>query len=212
MGPEGFTDHRPAIQRYEALVAAVTAAINAADPIGLLKIGAPIDEYGSEVGTIVARVAKAEHIGDTRRIVHEEFGRRFGPAAAGRIDSYEVPARAIWAAVLEFRRAGSVELARAQAVAIASRVLDGGCSAVLAAIHLNRLRSSLEVSDDDPDFETFNLIDSECDALPFGAVRQHWAPEALAAKEEAVARAERWALETGREALRHVVTRFGGAA
>ena len=106
----------------------------------------------------------------------------------------------------------SIERARIQAVAIASRVLAGSGSAVLAAIDLNRLRSSVGVPDDDPDFKTFMAIDSECDALPFGPVRQYWAPEALAAKEQALAHAEQWALETGKAAFWNVVTRFGGAA
>ena len=39
--------------RYQALVAAVERAINDADPIGLLRGGAPADEYGPEIGTIV---------------------------------------------------------------------------------------------------------------------------------------------------------------
>jgi hypothetical protein len=37
-------------RRYKELVAAVERAINEADPIGLLEIGAPPDEYAPEIG------------------------------------------------------------------------------------------------------------------------------------------------------------------
>ena len=57
---------------------------------------------------------------------------------------------------------------------IAAAVLAGQLSPVLGAIDLNGLRSSVDVPDDDPDFETFMLIDSECDGLPIGSVRQYW--------------------------------------
>jgi hypothetical protein len=101
-----------------------------------------------------------------------------------------------------------VQKARAEAAAIASAILAGRLGAVMGAIYLNRLRSLVDVPDDDPDFETFLVIDSECDALPFGEARNHWAPEALAVKEPEVAEAEQWAIETGIEAFRNVVARF----
>jgi hypothetical protein len=43
----------PMDTRYQALAAAVERAINEADPIGLLETGAPADEYGPEIGTIL---------------------------------------------------------------------------------------------------------------------------------------------------------------
>ena len=63
--------------RYQDLVAAVERAINEADPIGLLAGGAPSDEYAPEIGTIIP------------------------PRQA-----YEVPARQIWDALLEYRKSG----------------------------------------------------------------------------------------------------------
>ena len=92
--------------RYEALVNAVTTAVDAADPIGLLKSGAPPDEYGPEIGTIVPRVSKATDTVEVCRILHEEFRRWFGDDEAGPMEAYEVPAAAIWEAVLSFRQAG----------------------------------------------------------------------------------------------------------
>lgn len=93
-------------QRYEALVAAVKRAIDAADSIGLRRLGAPADEYEPEVGTIVPRVARANDIGEVREIVHEEFANWFGVGTVGPATAYEMPARAIWEAVLKFRHAG----------------------------------------------------------------------------------------------------------
>jgi len=102
--------------------------------------------------------------------------------------------------------------ARAQAVEVAGRVLDGRLSPVLGAQELLRLRASLGVPRSDPDFETFDLIDSESHGQPIGPVRQYWAAEALAAKAEGVRRIEQWAIETGTEAFQHVIARFEGAA
>jgi len=105
-----------------------------------------------------------------------------------------------------------VQRARLQAASIAAEVLAGRVSAVLGAVDLTRLRSSLDVPDDDPEFETFMVIDSECDGLPIGPVRQYWSAEALARKAPDVASAEQWAMETGREAFQRVVERFGPRA
>lgn len=105
-----------------------------------------------------------------------------------------------------------VQRARLHAASIAAEVLAGRVSAVIGAVDLTRLRSSLQVPDDDPEFETFMVIDSECDGLPIGPVRQYWSAEALARKAPDVARAEQWALETGREAFQRVVERFGPKA
>jgi hypothetical protein len=105
-----------------------------------------------------------------------------------------------------------IQNARAQAAKIAAAVLAGQLSAVLGAIDLNGLRFSVDVPDDDPDFQTFMVIDSECDGLPIGSVQQHWSPEALTRKEPEVAHAERWAMDTGAEAFRNVVARFAPAA
>ncbi|MEZ5284332.1 MAG: hypothetical protein R2712_05890 [Vicinamibacterales bacterium] len=102
--------------------------------------------------------------------------------------------------------------ARAKAAKIAAAVLARQLSPVLGAVDLNRLRFSVDVPTDDPDFETFILIDSECDGLPIGSVRQYWSPEALTRKEPEVAHAERWAMDAGAEAFRNVLERFGPAA
>ena len=89
---------------YQALVVAVERAMNEADPIGLLEGGAPADEYGPEIGTIVPRIAKLERPDDVATVLHEEFVRWFGEGTAGPREAYEAPARQIWAALLEYRK------------------------------------------------------------------------------------------------------------
>ena len=90
-------------RRYEALVAAVERAINEADPIGLLEIGAPPDEYAPEIGTIVPRLTSADRLDDVGAVLHEEFIRWFGDDTAGPRHAYEASARRIWGAVVEYR-------------------------------------------------------------------------------------------------------------
>lgn len=91
-------------KRYQVLAAAIERAINEADPIGLLEAGAPADEYGSEVGTILPRITNAQLPDDVTHVLHEEFLRWFGDGTAGPRQAYEAPARRIWEALLEYRR------------------------------------------------------------------------------------------------------------
>jgi hypothetical protein len=90
--------------RYQHLVAAVGRAIDEADPIRLLEIGAPGDEYAPEIGAILPRLATVERLDDVTDVLHEEFLRWFGHGIAGPRDAYEAPARRIWDAVVEYRQ------------------------------------------------------------------------------------------------------------
>ena len=92
--------------RYQALAAAVERAITEADPIGLHEAGAPADEYGPEIGTILSRLASVQQPGEVVGVVHEEFVRWFGEGTAGPRQAYEAPARQIWDALLEYRKSG----------------------------------------------------------------------------------------------------------
>jgi hypothetical protein len=89
--------------RYRILVSAVEHAINEADPIGLLDIGAPSDEYSPEIGTILPRPAGVQGVSGVTNVLHEEFVRWFDQGIAGPSEAYEAPARPIWAALLEYR-------------------------------------------------------------------------------------------------------------
>ena len=88
----------------QALVAAVERAIDDADPIGLLEGGAPADEYGPEIGTIVPRVMNAQSVEEVTTVLHEEFLRWFGDDTAGPRHAYQAPASKVWKALLEFRK------------------------------------------------------------------------------------------------------------
>jgi hypothetical protein len=88
---------------YQRLVAAVERAINEADPIRLLGVGAPPDEYSPEIGTILPRLAGVQGISDVTNVLHEEFVRWFDQRIAGPREAYEASARRIWAALLEYR-------------------------------------------------------------------------------------------------------------
>ena len=68
-----------------------------------LEFGAPPDEYAPEVGTIVPRVVKASSPHEVSSILFEEFERWFGEGSAGDRAAFDLPAQAIWQAVLEFR-------------------------------------------------------------------------------------------------------------
>jgi len=83
-------------RRYLRLRAAVSEAVNRADPVGLLEIGAPSDEYDPEVGTVLPRLREAKSPGDVARILHEEFVRWFGSEQAGDVEAYRKPATEIW--------------------------------------------------------------------------------------------------------------------
>ena len=86
-------------KRYQHLRSAVTAALNRADPIGLLSMGAPKDEYDPEVGTILLRLRHVSSADDVQRVLHEEFTRWFGADIAGVPHVYRGAAEEIWRAM-----------------------------------------------------------------------------------------------------------------
>ena len=90
--------------RYQLLFVAVERAINEADPIGLLELGAQSSEYAGEIGTIVPRLASVKRLDDITGVLHEEFIRWFGAGTAGPRHAYEASARRIWDAVMEYRQ------------------------------------------------------------------------------------------------------------
>ena len=62
---------------YGSLYANVSRLLREADPMGLIAMGAPDDEYDPEVSTILPRLREAKAAVDVQRIVHEEFVRWF---------------------------------------------------------------------------------------------------------------------------------------
>jgi hypothetical protein len=84
----------------------VSRLLREADPIGLIAIGAPDDEYDPEVSTILPRLCDANSAVDVRRIVHEEFVQWFGTDIAGPITDYADVAERIWETWLDCERRG----------------------------------------------------------------------------------------------------------
>ena len=68
---------------YGSLYANVSRLLREADPMGLIAMGAPDDEYDPEVSTILPRLREAKAAVDVQRIVHEEFVRWFGADLVG---------------------------------------------------------------------------------------------------------------------------------
>jgi hypothetical protein len=71
------------------------------------------------------------------------------------------------------------------------------------------LRHETDTAADDADFLVFVAIGSETDALPLGAVREHWDQRALARLEPEIDEAEHWASTVGADACRSLIARFG---
>jgi hypothetical protein len=98
---------------------------------------------------------------------------------------------------------------RRQVVSTALAMLDRQLSFLIGSRRLAALRHETDTAADDPDFLVFVAIDSETDALPLGAVREHWDQCALARLEPEIEEAERWASTVGADACRSLVARFG---
>jgi hypothetical protein len=90
-------------REYRPLRNAVAAAIADLDPVNLLALGAPGDEYDQEVAVILPHLTSARTEGDVRTIIRGEFVRRFGDEVAGPTERYSQAAAAIWRALSESR-------------------------------------------------------------------------------------------------------------
>jgi hypothetical protein len=97
---------------------------------------------------------------------------------------------------------------RQKVACIAQGILDGRIGVIEASRELSRLRFEVGGDQWDPDFITFVGIDSETDDLPVGEVRQHWAADALAAKDAEIARCEAIYRDSARETASRLVSRF----
>ena len=104
---EGRRKRRQSLQAaYGSLYLDVSRLLREADPIGLIAIGAPDDEYDPEVSTILPRLREANAAVDVQRIVHEEFVRWFGADIAGPITGYADVAERIWGTWLDCGQRG----------------------------------------------------------------------------------------------------------
>jgi len=74
----------------------VSRLVREVDPIGLIAIGAPMDEYDVEVSTILPRLREATSARDVQRTIHEEFVHWFGAEIAGPPEIYATVSEEIW--------------------------------------------------------------------------------------------------------------------
>jgi broad specificity phosphatase PhoE len=81
---------------YGALYTEVSRLMREADPIRLIAIGAPEDEYDVELRTILPRLREAKSSDDVQRIVHEEFVHWFSAEIAGPAEQYAEVSKNIW--------------------------------------------------------------------------------------------------------------------
>ncbi|MBI3001412.1 MAG: hypothetical protein HYY46_23605 [Deltaproteobacteria bacterium] len=88
--------------KYGTLYVEVSRLVREADPIRLIVIGAPDDEYDPEVSTILPRLREAKSSDDVQRIVHEEFTYWFGAEIAGPATHYAGVSKDIWKAWNKF--------------------------------------------------------------------------------------------------------------
>src|SRR5262245_60733127 len=86
---------------YGNLYADMSRLFREADPMSLIAMGAPDDEYDPEVSTILPRLREARTAADVQRIVHEEFVRWFGADLVGPLTDYAEIAERIWGTWLD---------------------------------------------------------------------------------------------------------------
>ena len=86
---------------YGSLYSEVSRLLREADPIGLIAMGAPADEYDPEVSTILPRLREARAAVGVQRIVHEEIVRWFGADLVGPLTDYAEVAEKIWGTWLD---------------------------------------------------------------------------------------------------------------
>jgi hypothetical protein len=91
---------------YGGLYSDVSHLLREADPIGLIAMGAPHDEYEPEVSTLLPRLHEANAAGDVQRIIHEEFVRWFDADIAGPISGYADVSERIWRVWLQSKVRG----------------------------------------------------------------------------------------------------------
>ncbi len=87
---------------YGSLYTEVSRVMREADPIRLIAIGAPEDEYDVEIRTILPRLREAKSSDDVQRIVHEEFVHWFTAEIAGSAADYADVSQKIWEARNKF--------------------------------------------------------------------------------------------------------------
>ena len=99
-----------------------------------------------------------------------------------------------------------IEQSRAKISATAKVMLSGECSFIEGVRAICGLFKRARIDQAAEPFVTFVAIDSETDAVPIGAVREKWHPEAKLKLAAEWNDAERYAKLTGEPACREAIT------
>jgi hypothetical protein len=98
---------------------------------------------------------------------------------------------------------------RAKAIATATEMITDKMGIIAGARILATLRFEVGVTEDDEDFLTFVVIDSETDDLPIDQqIREHWATEALQEKDVEVNRCENLYRQDAIQACKNIIKRW----
>jgi hypothetical protein len=97
---------------------------------------------------------------------------------------------------------------RAKAVTTAEEMISGRTGIIAGSRILSGLKYELDIPEDDEDFLTFVVIDSETDDLPVGEVRAFWAPEALKEKDVEIQKCEDFYRQSATEACESIIRRW----
>ncbi len=101
-------DNKQARQRYTKLCETVSDLIRQDDPLELVAMGFPKNEYDVEVTRILPRLKNAKGAEDVRSIIHEEFVHWFADSA-GPPERYDALGEQIWDAWKDFRETAAPE-------------------------------------------------------------------------------------------------------
>ena len=74
----------------------VSRVLNQFDPIGLIHIGCPNDEYDPEVSTILPQLKQCKSEKDTWNMIYNEFVKWFDNSITGAKEKYKPIAKEIW--------------------------------------------------------------------------------------------------------------------
>jgi hypothetical protein len=98
--------------------------------------------------------------------------------------------------------------ARCAILKAAQDILAGTLTCIEGARRIVATAPAARLHERDVDLLPFVAIDSETDALPFGEMRKHWQPAALAMLQSEIDEKEAWARKFGEAHCRNLVDRF----
>ena len=83
-------------KNYKNFLANLRDVFNQHDPIRLIAIGAPEDEYDLERGVIAAKLTHCGNVDDVHTMVYKVFCEYFDAATAGSREAYRPLAEHLW--------------------------------------------------------------------------------------------------------------------